>query len=117
MSEGSVFESIGRVLLRIDEIKKRFGCETNLDHGVSFCDRLEQVNAGQSADLTVREIAAAEGNGLESEFTTQPAFYNELIEAASEKYSVPTSLIKAVIQQESNFDKNAVSRKGAIGLM
>jgi len=117
MSEGSVFESIGRVLLRIDEIKKRFGCEINPDHGVSFEGSLEQVNARQSADLPVREAAISEGNGVESQLKTQPALYNELIETASEKYRVPTSLIKAVIQQESNFDKNAVSRKGAIGLM
>ncbi len=116
MSEGSVFENIGRVLLRIDEIKKRFGCGKNPDQGVSFESSLEQVNAKQDA-ACVPEGALLAGDGPESEVQTQPALYNKIIEVASEKFRIPTSLIKAVIQQESSFDSNAVSNKGAIGLM
>lgn len=40
-----------------------------------------------------------------------------IIREASEKYGVPLSLIRSVIQQESNFDPHAVSHKGARGLM
>lgn len=117
MSEGSVFESIGRVLLRIDEIKNRFGCGKNSDQGVSFESSLEQISAEQSAALPVREAASSEGDGTESELKTKPALYNEIIEAASEKFRIPVSLIKSVIQQESSFNRNAVSKKGAMGLM
>jgi soluble lytic murein transglycosylase-like protein len=43
--------------------------------------------------------------------------YNALIEKASAKFGVSTSLIKAVIQAESGFNPKAVSPAGARGLM
>jgi hypothetical protein len=43
--------------------------------------------------------------------------YAELVSDASRKYRLPEPLIYAVIQAESNFDPNAVSRAGAQGLM
>lgn len=46
-----------------------------------------------------------------------PSTYDDIIKEASNKYSVPEDLIKAVIKQESNYMPNAVSHKGAIGLM
>lgn len=46
-----------------------------------------------------------------------PSTYDDIIKEAANKYSVPEDLIKAVIKQESNYMPNAVSHKGAIGLM
>lgn len=43
--------------------------------------------------------------------------YDPIIKEASQKYDVPFSLLKAMIKVESGFDPNAVSRKGAVGLM
>lgn len=43
--------------------------------------------------------------------------YDELIVRTSEKYKMDPALIKAVIKAESNFNHQAVSRKGARGLM
>ncbi|NLD35264.1 MAG: lytic transglycosylase domain-containing protein [Desulfatiglans sp.] len=43
--------------------------------------------------------------------------YDVIIEAASEKFSMEPSLVKAVIKAESGFDHTAVSSKGAQGLM
>ncbi len=43
--------------------------------------------------------------------------YDPIIERASAKFGVDSSLVKAVIKVESGFDPNAVSRKGARGLM
>jgi len=46
-----------------------------------------------------------------------PAEYEPLIKTCSEKYGVSSSLIKAVIHAESGYNPNAVSNKGASGLM
>lgn len=46
-----------------------------------------------------------------------PTKYDDIIKEASDKYSVPEPLIKALIKQESNYNSEAVSHKGAVGLM
>ncbi|WP_442599193.1 lytic transglycosylase domain-containing protein [Neobacillus sp. D3-1R] len=42
---------------------------------------------------------------------------NKIIEEAAEHYQIPSKLIRSVIQQESNFNPNAISSAGASGLM
>ncbi|MFD1176022.1 lytic transglycosylase domain-containing protein [Paenibacillus puldeungensis] len=59
-----------------------------------------------AAEVKNPEVAAGTTGGLES-----------LISKASQAYSVPTSLIKAVIDTESSFNPQAVSSAGAKGLM
>lgn len=46
-----------------------------------------------------------------------PAKYNRFIEEVAINNGVPPALVKAVIHAESGFDPNAVSSRGAIGLM
>ena len=48
-------------------------------------------------------------------FTTNK--YDDLIKKASKKHGLSFSLIKAIIKAESDFDPNAVSKAGAMGLM
>jgi soluble lytic murein transglycosylase-like protein len=43
--------------------------------------------------------------------------YDHIISAAADEHRVPAALIKAVVAAESSFDPEAVSRKGAMGLM
>lgn len=45
------------------------------------------------------------------------AQYDQLIMQAAEKHGIESSLIKAVIKAESNFNHRAISPKGAQGLM
>lgn len=46
-----------------------------------------------------------------------PTNYSEMVAAASEEFDIPQYIIYATIKVESNFDPNAVSSVGAIGLM
>jgi soluble lytic murein transglycosylase-like protein len=49
--------------------------------------------------------------------SVNPAEYDQIISSCASKYGVSPSLIKAVIHAESGYNPNAVSRKGASGLM
>lgn len=43
--------------------------------------------------------------------------YSEYVEKYANEYNIDKNLIFAIIKAESNFDKKAISHKGAIGLM
>jgi len=43
--------------------------------------------------------------------------YNAILREAAARYAIPVALARAVLAAESNFDPNAVSRAGAMGLM
>ena len=43
--------------------------------------------------------------------------YRQEVAAAARRYRVPPAFLLAVIHAESNFDRHAVSHKGAVGLM
>jgi soluble lytic murein transglycosylase len=45
------------------------------------------------------------------------ADYDPLIRSASDRHSIDADLVRAVIKAESDFNSNARSRKGAMGLM
>lgn len=49
--------------------------------------------------------------------SVNPAEYEQLIKTCSDKYGVNPCLVKAVIHAESGYNPNAVSSKGAGGLM
>jgi len=54
---------------------------------------------------------------LQFSSSVNPAEYDSIIASCATKYGVNPCLIKAVIHAESGYNPNAVSRKGASGLM
>jgi soluble lytic murein transglycosylase-like protein len=46
-----------------------------------------------------------------------PADSKDMFTAAAEKHGLPVALVRSVVKAESNFQPNALSPKGAIGLM
>jgi soluble lytic murein transglycosylase-like protein len=76
--------------------------------------RLALRNAGFSTLLPAFETSLA----LQKELRlTKPVDTNALIRSAAEKHRVPAAFIRSIIAAESNFKCDAISPKGAIGLM
>jgi len=108
-----MIEDLHSVLNRISEIKKRFGIKRhNPDNSVSYSKfHNDAIKSLQEKDKigTANDISKIEGK----------SFYeiNRIADFYAEKNKIPSSLVKSVIEVESGYNTNAVSRKGAKGLM
>ena len=110
-SENKINDSDGSLLIENNISNKTFDNGKIIDED-TFNGKL---SFGVYDDITNNFAKAI--NAYKKTSADFPNTYDSIINEASEKYSVPKDLIKAVIKQESNYMPNAVSSKGAIGLM
>ena len=105
---GPNFNNISRVLSRIDEINRQFHTfqppETNT-HKSKFIDVMNDVQRARKK--TKSNISGK---------TSYPEL-EDVINECAEKYNIDNELIRAMIQVESGWHTDAVSNKGAQGLM
>lgn len=77
----------------------------------------QNVSMGDTAAVTsgsqTSSAASTSGNTSSSSSTSLDAYFEE----ASEKYNVDVKLLKAIAHAESNFNPNATSSSGAMGVM
>ena len=96
-----------------------------------FTGQVQSIMQRLMFDLLARLSKKLDGTGQAAASTTTGAQslssgsaaqtatgdFASLINQASQKYGVDSSLVQAVIKAESNFNPNAVSAAGALGLM
>src|SRR5712691_1318577 len=76
--------------------------------------KLALRNGGFSTPAPAFEPSLAQQKGL---YLKKPVDTDVLIRSAAEKHHVPAAFIRSIIAAESNFKCDAISPKGAIGLM
>lgn len=77
----------------------------------------EWTNAYGPKNFEAPFVSRTQHHPLKGKEDTSSPEINDIIEHASKIHEVDSELIRSVIQAESNFDANATSSKGAMGLM
>ena len=103
--QGQMNDYLFRGLSEIDEDSDLpgFKCEWTKFHGTE--------------NFEASFVSKVEPDPQKGKEIKSPPEFNGVIENASRRYEVDAELIRSVIKAESNFDANATSSKGAMGLM
>lgn len=91
-----------------------------LSKASGYNDGAQAANAGKLSSLKpmmYNPVMATLDRGNSAELAQNATAYDPLIQNASRRHGVASSLVKAVIDAESSFNSKAVSGSGAKGLM
>ncbi len=108
-----MLNSLEQVLGRIQEIQTK--CDSPVPQGLKqdFAQTLKEVQNQDRVDTGLSKTEQNNGSAINS----VSGSFSDLIQGSAQKYQLDPNLIKAVIAAESNFNSDAKSSAGALGLM
>ncbi|MET3698339.1 transglycosylase-like protein with SLT domain [Bacillus oleivorans] len=111
-----------KAIMEIQALQALQGKESAVNSSQIF-QTLLVASLNESAEVNPSKSVADGLNGIASGRSVSDSNVqgteniNDIIHMAADQYNIPTELIHAVIQHESNYDPSATSRAGAKGLM
>src|SRR4029453_4835241 len=98
------------------------GAKVRLFHGTGFVELDSTVVRSYEADGHVAEVPVPVQDAVATEAAASaaapaPSTPLELAEGAADRYGLPREVVRSVMAAESGFQPQAISPKGAIGLM
>ena len=116
----SALENIaGQIPVQTNTIESDF--KKILDKKIEQTTTIEKTASPEEKPEIAKDIKPEEKEAIELkskiDLKAQSTNVEELIDTFSEKYGIDGDFIKAIIKQESGFNPNATSKKGAMGLM
>jgi hypothetical protein len=105
---------------RADYFVMRSGARLAVNSYQLLGERYRVQISGGTAEIAASDVVAIEPEEIFIPAPRMPvaqAPYGPLIQTAAQKYGVDADLVFSVITAESNFNPNAISRRGARGLM
>jgi soluble lytic murein transglycosylase-like protein len=100
-----------------DEIYYSLDSHTKYLQGNELADTTNLPPEDSNTQNTQYENGDVTGNKDNNSDKSIVSSYHRIISSTSKKYSIDQSLVYAMIKVESNWNKKAVSQKGAAGLM
>jgi len=112
-------EDMYRVFQRINEIKTRFGLKrrTTIPSQVKAETKFEKLHDDAIAAVKKSEEKKISRAPYIDPLAKTPEEIKKLADHYAGKNKIPASLVKAVIETESGYKPDAISKKGAMGLM
>lgn len=116
----SAAEEVRRLIRRAAQSNSRLAAEGNALRLASTQVQNPSARPGSRPQTRVvaKAVHASSGTQMASlQMPSTASWINDVVEKAALRHSVDPNLVRAIVQVESNFNPQAVSRKGAIGLM
>ena len=109
-----MIENMHNVMLRINEIKSRFGLIREREN---IIDQGEKVNDKNFSGMLDEQISLLNRPyGIYEEGNVTRKDIDKIIDFYSKKNGVPAGLVHSLVKVESDYDTEAISPKGAMGL-
>ena len=110
-----MIEDMYNVMMRINEIKSRFGLMPPKKNMINQGEKLKDKNFGDMVDEKVGFLN--KNYGLYEEGSVTRKDIDKMVEYYSKQKGIPAELVHSLIKVESDYNVEAYSPKGAMGLV